>query len=178
MASRYRRRGGRRGESGNAQFGVTGWLFADLLLAIAAVFLLATTVGIALPSAKPKPHPTATPAPTPKPSATRVPVPALQLSYVDVKLTINPSSVSAASIRKAISGNSQLSGRQAGLVMLFGGGDVNSSQWRQLDSKVWSILRGMDPQSPLFRVAVSRQFWGGGSVTTIELNIYLFKQQS
>jgi hypothetical protein len=164
-------------DSGSSLFGGTGWLFADLLLALALTFLVATTVVTQPPPTHPRPHvsqtPTPTPTPTPKPTGSTEP--ALDLAYVTVNLTINPGAVSAAAVRQAILANPRLAGRQAGLVILFAGGDSSSPQWEQLDSQVWGILKSMGDATSLFNVAVSRQFWGGGPLTTIELNIYLFK---
>jgi len=55
MRRRYQRRTAvRYSTSGHSLFGGTGWLFADLLLALALAFLLATTVGSAPPKTPPK----------------------------------------------------------------------------------------------------------------------------
>jgi hypothetical protein len=168
-------------------FGSTGWLFADLLLALALAFLLATT--FAAPPPKPAavtkpPHPTASVSPTPKPSPTPTPTgqpePALDFKYVTVPLYINPYDISASTIQGTIMNDPQLKGRRAGLVMLFAGGqDPNQSQWGEIDNQVWSILQGMDSETPLFRVAVSRQFWNGVlPLSEVKLNVYLFKLNS
>jgi hypothetical protein len=165
-------------------FGSTGWLFADLLLALAVAFLLATTFGVtpthSHAGGKP-PHlpasPTSAPTPTPTPAG-RLP-PVLDLNFVTVPLTIDQGDISASSIQQTIMNDPRLQGRQAGLVLLFTGGDPNSGPWREIDGQVWSILRGMDNSSPLFRVAISRSFWDGTlPVTEVKLNVYLFKPQS
>src|SRR5215469_15675004 len=152
MPARYRYRTTRRVDSGSSLFGGTGWLFADLMLAIAMAFLLATTVGTSPPPAHPHPGvtPTPTPTPTPSPTPTGHPEPALDLNYVTVTLTINPGAVSAGAIKQAILTNRRLTGRQAGLVILFAGGDPGSSEWEQLDNQVWGILKSMGDSTSLF----------------------------
>ncbi len=49
-------------------FGLIGWLFADLLLVLAMLFLASSTVARPVPS--PSPTPTPTPSPTPAPTRT------------------------------------------------------------------------------------------------------------
>lgn len=76
---------------GSSLFGFAGWLFADLLLVIALVFLASTTIArsatpddnadVAVVNATPTPEPTLTPTPeptatpTPEPTATATPEP-------------------------------------------------------------------------------------------------------
>jgi hypothetical protein len=180
--SRYRRRAAAGSSaSGHTMFGSTGWLFADLLLALAVAFLLATTFGAA-PSHSPvvKNSPTASASPTPTPTPTPQPQPALDLNYVTVYLPIDPGDISASSIQQTIMNNPKFAGRQAGLVILFAGGtDPNGPEWEEIDTQVWSILQGMDKDSPLFRVAVPRPFWNGMlPLTKVKLNVYLFKPRS
>jgi hypothetical protein len=182
-SSRYRRRPAA-GTSGHTMFGSTGWLFADLLLALALAFLLATTFGVIPPpvtnGGKPT-HPPTSAATTAKPTTSPTPTPtepdALDLNYVKVPLDIDPGNISASSIQHTIETDPALKGRQAGLVLLFAGGpDPNGGQWEAIDSQVWSILQGMDKDISLFRVAVPRPFWNGTyPLTEVMLNVYLFK---
>ena len=176
--SRYRRRPATgTSTSGHTIFGSTGWLFADLLLALALAFLLAATFGTPAPPKPPVPC-CKTPAPTPTtPTPTPTLPDALDLKYVTVPLTIDPGDISATAIRHTIATNPKLTGRQAGLVILFAGGpDPNGRQWEQIDSQVWSILQSMNHDTPLFREAISRQFWNGVyPLTEVVLNVYLFK---
>jgi hypothetical protein len=185
---RYRRRTrADASSSSHTIFGSTGWLFADLLLALALVFLLAATFIVPMPKQSNPPPPTPTPStptptpstPTPTPSPTESPEPALDLKYIKVPLDINPDDISASSVQSAIAADPKLAGRQAGLVILFAGGPYNGSQWEQIDAQVWTILQGMDTSTPLFKVAVSRKFWDGTlSPSQVELNVYLFKEKS
>ena len=175
MSRRNRRRpAARHGMSGNTLFGSTGWLFADLLLALALAFLLATTVNTPPPAPPHPPGPTASQTPTPTPSATKgPPQQALDLTPVPVTLTIDPSNVSSGAIRQKILSVSTLRGQHAGLVLIFAGGDVSSSSWGQIDTVVWGILKKM---TPLFYRTVPLQYWGGGPPTQVLLKIYLFRK--
>lgn len=89
MRRRYRRRTtASYGSSGHSMFGGTGWLFADLLLALALAFLLATTVGSTPPKPAPKPTPTVHPTPKPTSSKVKKQQPVLQLDPVHITFTI------------------------------------------------------------------------------------------
>lgn len=180
---RSRRRGLTAASSGHFLFGGTGWLFADLLLAIALVFLVATTVGTTPPKPPHKHVVAATPSPTPSPKKTGQPEPALDLNYVTINLTINPSAVMSgnsgaiAAIRKSVAANPQLRGRLAGLVLLFAGDDNGSyPQWQKLDRQMWQVIQGGGADQPVFKVAVTRNFLThGGASTAFQLDVYLFK---
>jgi hypothetical protein len=184
MTIRTRARSRRRGEtaatSGSSLFGSTGWLFADLLLAIALVFLLATTVAQAPVPKHPRPHSSAartTPTPT---RTTGQPEPALDLTPVMITLTINVSDVKSgnagavAAIRRKVAGWPALKGRLAGLVLLFAGDDGSDppAQWKGLDEAMWHVLTA----DPVFKVALHQDFeTHGGSSATFQFDVYLFK---
>ena len=161
MRRRYRRRtGSRHSATGHLLFGSAGWLFADLLLALAITFLLANTVAVALPT-PPSPHP-AKPHPVPvhkKPPRPGHPEAALDFHYIDVMVT-NVDSYGAAAgqssaiapIIKAVADDRQLKGRSAGLVLLFDGDDGSGfPQWETLDMKVWGALREAIPRYSRWR---------------------------
>ena len=168
MPARYRRHGPRR-DSGPSLFGSIGWLFADLMLALALAFLLATMVSTIPPAVAPKPHVTATP------TKTNQPGPALDLHYVPVTLSIDPSAVSANAVERLLLSNPALKGRRAGLVILFGGGSLDGP-WQQLDKKIWGILQSMNDVTPLFSGAVPLQYWNGSYPSNLFLlHIYLFR---
>lgn len=180
MRRRYRRRpSARYGNGGHAIFGGTGWLFADLLLALALAFLLANTVG----AQPPKPSPTTSTSHKDKAKKAGHPEAALDLKYIDITVhDVNsyaaaggsPSAI--APILSAIRKEGHLNGRSAGLVLLFDGDDGGGfPQWETLDMKVWKFLKGQD--TSLFKVAVPRYFLQtGGPSSTVELQVYLFKQ--
>jgi len=167
-------------------FGSIGWLFADLMTAIAMAFLVANTVGVATP---PTPHVTKkthiTPRPRPHPSPTQGP--ALDLNYVCVLLTFdNPQSLisgdspEVTSVRNQIISQADLTSQRAGLVLLFGG-DPDSPQDDEealsLDKAVIGILQGLgQQQDSVFSTAVYRKFVGlNQPQTTVELDVYVFK---
>jgi hypothetical protein len=197
MAPRYRRRSEWQDGSGLAMFGGAGWLFADLMLALAVAFLVADTVSTPSPPSPPKAahsrsavrhRPTPTPTPSPSPSASPS-GPALDLGYITAILTISPASLQAgsarakASVRTQVARISGLTGRRAGLVLLFAG-DLNPDSPTDydaaisLDQKLARVLTGLSIDGgPVFQVAVYRDFANYGSEPdTVELNIYLFKR--
>lgn len=191
MATRYQRRSDRQDGSALAMFGGAGWLFADLMLALTVAFLVADTVSTPAPPSpqktahsKPLVHHRPTPAPSPSPSG-----PALDLGYVTVHLTVDLAGLQAgsaqaeASVRAQITQISGLTGRRAGLVLLFAGDlDPDSpTDYKaaiSLDQKMAGVLSGLSINGGLvFQVAVYRNFANYGSEPdTVELNIYLFKQ--
>lgn len=184
------RRAARASYSGNVLFGGIGWLFADLMLALAMLFIAATSAGTA-PSSQAPPHrkPASSPPVTSSPQVTASPTTTpkrhlpLPLDLTPVKVTLknidpnavlNGDAVQADAIRKAVLAYHRLAGRQAGLVILFGGGDVNSGEWHQLDLKIWRFLTGPGSSTGLFSAAVPLDYWGGGPLTQFQLNIYLW----
>ncbi len=183
------RRAARASYSGNVLFGGTGWLFADLMLALAMLFIAAASAGTA-PSSQAAPHPKPAPSPTvtPGPQVTASPTMApkrllplpldltpvtVTLKNIDPNAVLNGDPVQADAIRKAVLTDHRLAGRQAGLVILFGGGDVNSHEYRQLDLKIWSFLTGPGSSTGLFSAARPLDYWGGGPLTQFQLDIYL-----
>lgn len=191
MRGRYRRRtSARYGTSGHSMFFSTGWLFADLLLALALAFLLATTVGTppkaspgqSTPSGTVSPSSSPSSSPSPSPSPTGHPQPALDFGFVDVKVTINPYDVLAGKpsaidpILAAVAAKRQLKGRVAGLVLLFAGDDNSAfTQWLQLDQEAWDLLHRSGKNKAIFN-AVPRDFQThGGPSSEFDLQIYLFR---
>jgi hypothetical protein len=185
MRRRYRRRTATyHGNSGHSLFGGTGWLFADLLLALALAFLLATTVGTVAPVAKKAAASSTTHNKGKTSKKAGHPEPALVFNYVDVKdITIDPNAILSGQssalgpILAKIAANARLKSQTAGLVLLFAGDDNGSfTQWYQLDQEAWALLKGAGQERSLFKVAVPRYFQThGGSSATFELQIYLFK---
>src|SRR5258708_33752377 len=86
------RRAARASYSGNVLFGGIGWLFADLMLALAMLFIAATSAGTA-PSSHPKPAPSPTVTPGPQVTASPTMAPKrrlpLQLDLTPVTVTLN-----------------------------------------------------------------------------------------
>jgi hypothetical protein len=178
-----RTRSPRRPDSGHALFGGTGWLFADLMVAIAMAFLVATTVGFPpIPQAHHTAHHSK------KPVAQ--PLPALNFRYITIEFQVNATdlmrngSASQSVVRAQISGNPELAARCTGklstgcvgLALLFGGGgDFGTAT--TFDNAVWKILKGeLGPETRLFQVAVPRDFWNvDGPTSQFELQIYVFR---
>ena len=194
MKTRSRRQIGRRTDSGQALFGGTGWLFADLMVALAMAFLVATTVGFPTPPPKPPAHRVTGAHPGRHP-ATKPPQPALDFSWIDIKITIDPNDLlnngtaTETQIRNVISTNRDLASHCTGkfksgcvgLVLLFGGvlagGQSDYTNAGHLDNAVWKILTTeLGPESSLFHLAVPRDFYNPTEANTLfELNIYVFK---
>jgi hypothetical protein len=181
------RRAARASYSGNVIFGGTGWLFADLMLALAMLFIAATSAGTAPssqapPPTKPTPSPPVTRGPQVTASPTMAPKRPLDLTPVTVTLNIDPNAVlngdhgQADAIRKAVLTDHRLAGRQAGLVILFGGGDVDSGDYKKLDPMIWSFLTGPGSSTGMFFSAAvdPLEYGGGGPLTQFQLKIYLW----
>lgn len=92
-----------------------GWLFADLLLVLAMLFLAANTVGIH------PPPPPATPTPTPQKVLAQLEQAKHRFVVLvsrDAFLKGNPGAV--ASVKQQISGKPFLKGRSVGLIVAYG----------------------------------------------------------
>jgi hypothetical protein len=168
---------------------MTGWLFADLLLALAMIFLVANSVAH-VPAPPPTPTPTPAPTLTPSPTATPAPLNVLDLNYIEVSITQvdyaklhqkDPGVIEA--IESQIIANSRLKGRCAGLVLTFGGSAGNSNgvgtqAADDVDNIILPRLGKTDHTSyRTFTVAVSRPFFAPGQpVGQILLDVYVYKK--
>ena len=191
MRMRSRRRVGFRADSGHVLFGGTGWLFADLMVAIAMAFLVASTVGfppVSHKAAKHQPRP-------PSHHVIKPPQAALDFNYVTINLSINPADLLnhdpavASSVRSQILKSTKLKAKCVGepesgcvgLVLLFGGDPQVTlasaySYAEDLDNAMWKVLQGLGQQGLYFRRAIKRNFINYGAKTTaFELNVYVFK---
>jgi hypothetical protein len=182
MRRRTRSRSFGQSDVGHSFFGGTGWLFADLMVALAVVFLVATTVGFPTPP-KPKPASAHQPAPKKSPDA-KQPEPALDLTPVTVTINnldynglLNNSPAALNSVRNAILGDARVRSRRAGLVLLFGGDNPQDDTLAlNIDGKVQQILKSLGAQNVLFQVAVYRNFLDlAQPPSNFHMDIYLFK---
>ena len=173
------------GQNGNADhsfFGGTGWLFADLMVALAVVFLVATTVGFPAPPKSAAAH-----HPAPKKPAAKHPQAALDLNPVTITVTnldynglLSNSPAAINSVRIAILGNASVRSRRAGLVLLFDGANAQDPSGQRLaltvDGEVQRILRNLAAQNILFQVAVYRNFLDLAKLPSdFKMDVYLFK---
>ena len=173
------RRSSRSGRS-SGLFAATGWLFADLFLALAMAFLVANTVGnVPPPSARMAPTPTPTLSPTP------IPPRALDLKPVSVMLHVNYSALLAkdpqeiANVEQQVRAVSQLNGRSAGLVLAFGGANgTSAATGLQLATKVDNdVLRALGAQGFVFQDTVYREFFNLAlPPSEVQIDVYVFKQ--
>ncbi len=156
---------------------LSGWLFADLLLALAVIFLSANTVGV-----KPQVIPTSIPTPTARPSPT--PLPRLELSRYRITLTIdsngllNDSPSAINDLKQKIRGQAVLRGRTAGLVIVYGGApDVTQvTRAQTVVTKVISVLVSLGNEGFVFtRTSYYDPLYIlNGDANTTVIDIYLF----
>jgi hypothetical protein len=178
MRRRYQRRtAAHYSTSGQSLFGGTGWLFADLLLALAVAFLLATTVGSTPPKIPPK-----TPPRQNHPSSHPNQLPPLELDPVQIKFTIadptglatgSSSAVTAvrATILQEIRG---IKSRSAGIVLLFGSDSAYPS-YEQVDQDVENILKSISGAGSLFHKETRYvSFLSLGGPNQFSMDVYLF----
>ena len=157
-----------------------GWLFADLLLALAVLFLLVNTVGSPL---KPKPiskkavvTPTLTPIPTQ--------LPRLELTFHEFKINIDPSALlndsqsTINAVKQQVRAQAFLQGRSAGLVIAYGGAPDTSQigQAQVIAGKMYNILKMLGKEGFAFaRASYYNTLYNLYSPNTIViLDIYLF----
>jgi len=148
-----------------------GWLFADLLLALAMLFLAANTIGI-----KPPPAPPSTPTPTP--------LPRLELNFHEVRITVDPDGLlnnvqgAVNAVKQQVRMQAILQGRSVGLAIAYVGAP-NDSQIAKavaVAGKVYEVLKSLGREGFAFTRAsyYSRLFILGESPTSVVLDIYLF----
>lgn len=169
------------GDSGSAVFGTIGWLFADLMFALAMTYLVATTMGAPVP---PEPEPTSPPSAAASPSASPTPEPVLELAPVSIRLTSvdwrgllanDPKAIRALQAR--VRSHPGLANRRAGLVLTFGGASGrDTGQALRIAGRANAALAGLGQEGIVFRGTVYRPFLSLASPpSTLTIDVYLFK---
>ncbi|MEO7020593.1 MAG: hypothetical protein ABI234_10630 [Ktedonobacteraceae bacterium] len=156
-----------------------GWLFADLLLVLAMLFLAANTMGIHPPPIALKSTPTPTMAPTPKPKE-RV----LEHNYCEITLDdTNPNTFKSdlnfaiSTLKPQITSKAPyLNGRQVGLAIASGGTDSsNTALGIALAAQTYQVLQTLGSKENIFKVT---SYYGplfslGTSSRSITIDMYL-----
>ncbi|GAC1629778.1 MAG: hypothetical protein NVS4B7_18440 [Ktedonobacteraceae bacterium] len=171
---------------------LSGWLFADLLLALAILFLAANTVG-----AKPQPIPTPTPVPTLAPTATFTPTftptptqePRLDFSPQRITLTgidyqglLNNSQSAANDVKQKLRGQSVLQGRSVGLTIVYDGAptDGDIQQADSVDGKIYNVLKGLGKEGFAFQRSSYYDndplYTLGNTPDIVTIDVFLFRQ--
>jgi len=162
-----------------------GWLFADLLLALAMLFLLANTVGVAV---KPPPKLTPTPSPTPTPTPN-----GLLLDPQRIRLTLttnNPGGLRqgdpgamadlANEIRAQIT-HLGLQNRRAGFALAYGGAGNSIaliSEAQDIAGQVYHVLDQLGSQHFVFchTLHYDDLYVLDNDPGTIAIDMYMFSQ--
>ncbi|MEE6258116.1 hypothetical protein [Plantactinospora sonchi] len=165
-------------------FGSIGWLFADLMFALAMTYLVATTMGAPL---LPTPEPTASPSasvpaspsssPTPEPVLELEPV-SIELNSVDWRGLLSNKRGAIRALQNRVKGHPDLKGRRAGLVLTFGGasGD-NTARARRIANRANDALRALGRDGIIFRGTVYRPFHSLASPPSkLTIDVYLFRR--
>lgn len=178
-------RGGRDERPTPLLFGAAGWLFADLLLALAMLFLVANSVG-----SYPPPAPTPTPRPTPTITPTSPPVICgLNPHSITVPLTVgndgalrvSDPGAEGAFASQAKGALAQYSGKVAGFVEVFGGSTGSISDGVNLANGAIGGLEILARQGYIFRTGKTtfQALYGGNlSPNQVQLVIFFFKESS
>ncbi len=154
------------------------WLFANMLLALAMLFLAANAVAIHPPPTASSTHIVATPSPTP--------LPRLELVYHEFTMNINSdgllndSQSASNAVVQQVKAQAFLKGRSAGLVIVYGGapGDAQIASAQTVARKVYSILASLGKQGYVFNRAsyYSPLFLLGASRNIAVVDVYLFAE--
>ncbi|HEY3992091.1 MAG TPA: hypothetical protein VGM01_04335 [Ktedonobacteraceae bacterium] len=154
-----------------------GWLFADLLLVLAMLFLAANTMGIHPPP--PVVH--ATPTPTPQKVLAQLEQHDHEFTvYVsrDAFLKNDPAAIN--SVKRQISGQSFLQGRSAGLIVAYGTASSNctSEGAYTVSQDVYNVVQHLGQSNPTFSKIVdySQLCNIRDNVNQITIDIFLFAQ--
>lgn len=160
--------------------GSIGWLFADLLLALSMLFLLANTVSLPKPPLVHAQKATATATPTPTPP------PHLEQNYHPFTVTVDPNKLLSNdpgernSVIQQVKVQQFLKNRRAGLIIVYGGAPTDNDIGAafQISDAISSILLNLGKYDPTFSgVARYKHLYTlGASPTTVEIDIFLFAQ--
>ncbi|GAA4232495.1 hypothetical protein GCM10022254_32520 [Actinomadura meridiana] len=171
-------RGLRSRQTGEMMFGSAGWLFADLMLALVVMLVLAT--GIALPDEPDHPRPKPTPTPTPTPTLTParpprlLPTPVKRDVSVDADALLRNDKGAVDALRKRVRDmlDKPLGGRRAGIVLTFGPGSGDIARGvkiaKSFNEKVLGALGG----GQFTRDTAYRSYFQGGDKVTFEIFVF------
>lgn len=154
-----------------------GWLFADLLLVLAMLFLAANTMGI---------HPPPPPArPTPTPTPQKV-LAQLEQTYHEFVVHVNRADFLANkaaaidTVKEQISSQAFLKGRSAGLMIAYGtaSSNCNNENAYGVAQKVYSLVHQLGKSDPIFSKVVDYTPLCNirDDINQITIDIFLFAQ--
>jgi len=170
---------------------LSGWLFADLLLALAVLFLAANTVGAKPQPPTPTPVPTQALVPTPTPTFTPTPTQEPRLDFSPQRITISGvdyngllsgSSQATNDVKQKLLSQSVLQGRSVGLTIVYGGAPTTDDIGRAINiaKKVYSILQDLGNSGGAFkRSSYYDALYTLSSANTpdvVTIDVYLFRQ--
>lgn len=169
----------KRGKNRDNSSITVGWLFADLLLALAMIFLIANTINSAPKVvAKVKPTPTITPTPTP------TPIPRLETHYKRIIIQIDANGLlqgdenAVNQAKQEIRSQQVLQRHNVGLVIVYGGAptvnDITSA--KAIASKMYDIMRSLGKEHFAFSKAsyYDPVYDLGTDTNEITIDIFLF----
>ncbi len=165
---------------------LAGWLFADLFLALAVIFLSANTGGVSLQPPTPTPtQVTPTVVPTVPPTPTPASLPRLELEKHRISLTgvntdglLNNDQNAINGLKQQMRSQSFLGGRTVGLAIVYAGApdDTLTARAQDVSNKVMDVLRSLGSEGfaftrtsyydPLYLLKASED--------TVWVDVYLF----
>jgi hypothetical protein len=179
MRKNYQRRtAARYSTSGHPFFGGAGWLFADLLLALALAFLLATTVGTPPPKKPPTTSQPHNPGSHPKQPVPLVLVPhRITFTIADPAGLVTGSPSAIAAVRASILRKThKIRFRSAGIVLLFGSNSPYPT-YEQVDQQVEKILKSLSTTGSLFHQRTRyRRFLSLHGANQFSMDVYLLSR--
>jgi hypothetical protein len=163
-----------------------GWLFADMLLVLTMLFLASTSFVLPKPPSTPTPT-IVTPDPTlTTMTPTPTPAPHLEQNYHRFKIQVDPNGLlqnnpnATNAVIQQVTAQPFLRGRQAGLMIAYGGAPDDSQIGRAEDiaNRVYNILQNLGKHDSTF-ANVSRYdplYLLGGVPNVVTIDIFLFAQ--
>ncbi len=169
----YGRRKSGLNEASRTMFGSTGWLFADLMLAIAMAFLVANTVGAHTPQHKHRVI--RTKQVCSPPALNRDHAVQVNLTVDDVGL-LSHSRSAQASIGQQVRSHQALTGKSAGFVIIYAGNADTGTYAIMIDRHIKGVLIALGKKHYVFQNAVYlNEQLINGPPTQAQLEIYLFE---
>lgn len=181
-------RGTRARRSGDVLFGSTGWLFADLMLAVVVMLFLGVAISASTePASQPPPTPAATTTTTtttttppvtttpPRPPAL-LPKPIEQVVFVDTAALLRTDPGVIEAMRRDVGAvlAGLLAGRRVGVVLTFGSATSADIQRGIRVARLFNehVLPFVSEQ--FAGAAYDSYFTGGGDLSKIELKIFVY----
>jgi hypothetical protein len=162
----------------SSAFASAGWLFADLLLVLAMLFLAANTMGIHPPPPEAKATPTPTPSPTPHALAALDPTIHSFSFHVNVDDLLNDRPAATQIVKDTFKNQKFIKNRKAGMMLVYPTCSLGKDVYYRVVSKITAIVQNLGSTDQAYSAVIAYHPLCNdiADQTSITIEILLFYQ--